>query len=223
MGLKETESLRMPLDVDHHDQRVMVKIMQKVFDNFPETTIGIAGLYFLSMATGGVAGIKGDIVEVGTYRGRSASVILETNKLLVPVFGIEKKHIYLFDTFTGVPIDETGYLGEFSAPQDVVSEALKQYEGQFTICPGIFPEETGQTLEGKTVSLAHIDVDTGEFTIKALNKIYPLMSVGGVFLIHDFSTMETIRTEVLFFCRQHQIPCFEIGDGYAMIIKSMED
>jgi len=196
------------------DQQIMADIVVGIVNQFCEQTIDPAGLYILSMAIAGLGRVPGDIVEVGVYRGRSAATMLETSLVTIG----HEKHFHLFDTFTGVPDKSFRGSKQSKKPGFVRHEYLRPYAGRFTTHKGIFPEETGSVLNGKGVSFAHIDVDTHEYTLKALDFLYPKMNKGGIFLVHDYSFIQNVRNSVLEFCRANALPCFELGASYGMIV-----
>ncbi len=101
--------------------------------------------------------IAGDLAEVGVYKGRSARLILEASEY--------KKHIHLFDTFSGLPAPSKEDLkehdfkgGEYFASRAEVESYLKDIEKHTTLYEGIFPT-TSDPVKDKTFSFVNIDVD----------------------------------------------------------------
>ena len=125
--------------------------------------------------------IKGDIAEVGVYKGGSAKLICEAKG---------DKPLHLFDTFEGLPkvskFDDRKLLkGMFNAPlEDVKRIILKKYRNVF-FYKGLFPE-TAQLVKNKLFSFVHLDVDLYKSTKSCLEFFYPRINKGGIIISHDF-------------------------------------
>ncbi|MSR88942.1 MAG: macrocin-O-methyltransferase [Candidatus Margulisbacteria bacterium] len=132
--------------------------------------------------------IKGDIAEVGVYKGGSAKLINEAKG---------DKEVYLFDTFEGLPdigVEDTKsqfQKGLYVGTLDSVKSYLKEYPRNL-FYKGVFPE-TSQPIENKIFSFVHLDVDLYEATIKSLEFFYPRLSQGGVLISHDYRDSEGVK------------------------------
>ena len=79
--------------------------------------------------------VKGDIAEVGVYKGGSAKLICEASP---------HKKIYLFDTFKGLPElsinDKSSHFkkGDYATSFEIVKTYLKKYRNVI-FCKGFFP------------------------------------------------------------------------------------
>lgn len=105
--------------------------------------------------------IQGDLAEVGVFHGGTASIIhdvMSTNK-----------NLYLYDTYVD---DYDGVLGYF---KDI--ENVRIIKSDF---------DGSQQIKGK-FSFIHIDTDLYEPTLRTLEVFYPLMSKGGIILVHDYT------------------------------------
>jgi len=137
--------------------------------------------YQIYMAVKKTEKIKGDIAEVGVYRGGSAKLICETTT---------KKTVHLFDTFEGLPDlgeSDSGRQfnkGEYLAPLAYVKKCLRQYR-RVHFYKGYFPG-TSAPVKNKKFSFVHLDVDIYESTLGSLAFFYPRMSRGGVIISHDY-------------------------------------
>jgi len=155
--------------------------------------------YQLFVAVRSVKKIKGDIAEVGTYRGGSAKLICEAK---------EDKPLHLFDTFGGMPeINEEVDLpivngaihraiegGGFNVSLEQVKNYLKEYKDVY-FYKGLFPI-TAEPVKGKSFSFVHLDVDIYKSTMDCLNFFYPRMSKGGIILVHDYRTLPGVTRAV---------------------------
>ncbi len=130
--------------------------------------------------------IKGDLAEVGVYKGETAKVIHN----LLP-----DRKLYLFDSFTGLPKQviredcdgtvrpQTVNFG--STSREEVSKFINGNKN-IEIREGIFPE-TAYDLNKNTFAFVHLDADLYQSTLGGLNFFYPQLEPGGSILIHDYN------------------------------------
>ena len=132
--------------------------------------------------------IEGDFAEVGVHKGNSAVVLAEiANKA--------GRDLYLFDTFNGFDkkdlegVDDKFQEGEWGG---VSIDDTKAFIGEAVSCchfeAGYFPETFTEKHKEKKYSIVSIDCDLYKPIKSTLDEFYPLMSHGGVFLIHDYSS-----------------------------------
>ena len=127
--------------------------------------------------------IKGDVAEVGVYKGGSAKMLAET---IWPF----NKNIHLFDTFCGMPkVDTTKdnhhKEGDFAGTSlDIVQKYL-EYCFNTCIYPGFFPD-TAKNVLGP-FSFVHIDVDIYQSTLDCYEFFYPKMSYNGIIVCDDYN------------------------------------
>ena len=125
--------------------------------------------------------IKGDLAEVGVYKGRSAKIICLAKG---------KRPLHLFDTFAGLPsadhrIDPAFlYKGLYAASFFEVKKYLKKYQNVYYY-KGVFPKTAGR-VKNRKFSLVHLDCDTYKSTKASLEFFYPRMNRGGVIVSHDY-------------------------------------
>jgi len=140
-----------------------------------------------------VKNVKGDVAEVGVYRGGTAKIIADE---------IKDKQIYLFDTFTGLPHDSIydpdifpalskGAMKETSVKEVRAYLPFKNVH----IYKGIFPK-TSKPIKNKKFSFVHLDTDLYTATKAGLEFFYPRMNKGGIFLIHDYPCMLGVEKAV---------------------------
>jgi len=117
----------------------------------------------------------GCIVEIGVYRGGSASFLAQL-----------EREMHLFDTFCGMPeagpLDRDNPVGKFA---DTSIEEVRSAVPTAHLHPGIFPD----TLEGLTlppVGFVHADADNYEVTKAILTQMPRRMVRGGFILFDDF-------------------------------------
>jgi len=129
--------------------------------------------------------VPGVFVELGVYKGDSARVIHHLDP---------DRPFHLFDTFsgfTGLDLQaETGEAGTYTPENfaDTTVEAvLKKIDGNHNIFihQGYFPASAGNFSE--QVALVNIDADLYNPTKAGLEFFYPLLSPGGMLLVHDYN------------------------------------
>jgi O-methyltransferase len=172
----------------------------------PYTMTSIERMYALYIAVGHVlrAGVPGDLVECGVWRGGSAMLAA----LVLQARGDRDRSIYLYDTFAGMTKpderdhsdhhesttlrwerQQAGDINEWCyAPLDEVranmlstgfpAERLHFVEGKVEdTIPGTVPER---------ISLLRLDTDWYSSTYHELQHLFPLLSTGGVLILDDY-------------------------------------
>jgi hypothetical protein len=178
-----------------------------------------------------IAGLQGDIVECGCFRGLSSWMICRTLHDEYGPFDGTGFHIY--DSFEGL-----------SAPaeEDVLGPNVKDRErlatmmmpGRFTCSevevrqnmaafPGIryHPGWLPQSLEGeeeRRYRFVHVDVDLYEPTKGALEYFYPRLVPGGIILSDDYGWPGGQKAFDEF-CEQHQVPLEKLTNNQAVLRK----
>ena len=169
-------------------------------------------------------GISGSVAEGGVYRGEFAKYI---NRYF------PDRKCYLFDTFEGFAEEDiqkehgdsmlSGTDTEANHLKDVNIDSVlakMPHKDNIILKVGRFPE----TAQGITDPFAFVNLDMNlyEPTIEGLRFFYPLMSDGGVILIHDYFNVicPNIKTAIDDFeqelgSRLHRIP---IGDDLSMAV-----
>lgn len=134
--------------------------------------------------------VKGDAIEVGTYRGGTAALIGHTLQHLG-----SNDHLYICDTFTGVVKAtgrDTAYVGgeHSDTTVDIVESLVSKYRdrNKFSILKGIFPEETGDKLKSDVIKFCHVDVDVYQSAKDVFEYIWPKMIYGGIVMFDDYAT-----------------------------------
>ncbi len=123
--------------------------------------------------------IDGDFVEVGVCNGASSEIICK---------GKGNKHLYLFDTFNGLPKPSKIELGlsekMFSGKYKYVNQRLSKYRNVH-IYKGVFPK-TSEPIKNKKFAFVHLDVDLYQSTKDCIEFFYKRMLSGGIILSHDY-------------------------------------
>jgi Macrocin-O-methyltransferase (TylF) len=130
--------------------------------------------------------LKGDVAELGVYRGNTAIFLAKVARAL-------GRTAYLFDTFEGFSADDLTGLDankqmEFS---DTSIDLVRSIVGSENIrfVNGFFPETLNQMPDTASFCLVHIDCDLYTPFKAALNYFYPRLVPGGVMIMHDYSSL----------------------------------
>lgn len=142
--------------------------------------------------------VPGDVVECGVWRGGMIAAIAE-------VSGNDRR-VHLFDSFEGLPqakeidgkealqwqADKTSpfYYNNCNADESFAIQALKlANHNNFKIYKGWF-QDTLHTYEGNNIAILRLDGDWYDSVKGCLEKLYPLVSEGGVIIIDDYYTWD---------------------------------
>lgn len=142
-------------------------------------------------------GIEGDIAELGVYKGETAK---ELNALF------PDRDLLLFDTFEGFSekdlISERekakggrnakAAAGEFGDTSPEIVRSKLPYPEKAIFFKGYFPDTLDEYEEyrpkERRYALVSLDADLYEPTYEGLKYFCPLMSPGGVIVVHDYNS-----------------------------------
>ncbi len=164
-------------------------------------------------------GISGSVAEAGVYKGDFAKHISKY---------FPDRKLYLFDTFDGftekdIAKEQKESMTSADYMRGVnVDEVLAKIPNRDNVIlrAGVFPD-TAKGIEDR-FAFVNLDMDLYEPTLEGLRFFYPLMSEGGVILIHDYfsEAYPNVEQSVKDFeaelgRRLHKIP---IGDNISMAV-----
>jgi O-methyltransferase len=146
------------------------------------------------------AGIAGEVVECGCFRGLSSYLICSTLRRERPDFDGHGYHV--FDSFQGlsepaaedrIPADapdrqrleDMAKAGRFAAAIEVIKSVLAEFPG-VAYHPGWIPQ-TFEGLPDRQYRFVHVDVDLYEPTRAAFEYFYPRLAVGGRIASDDYN------------------------------------
>ena len=174
--------------------------------------------YTLYSASKAICNIKGDLAEVGVYKGGSAKLILLANS--------QKRKLFLFDTFEGLPSSKMeeddlvlgGWLNDTSSQS--VRENLTPFTN-FEIIQGIFPDSVAEKKLPDFFALVHLDTDIYDGTYESLKYFWPKMSTHGRIIIHDYNNEDCpgVKQAVTDYFQGSFERVVEVADSQAVIIK----
>lgn len=150
--------------------------------------LGAYRMHWLWKGVGQVSKLgAGEVIEVGAYRGGSALLI----RRAMEYYGVRSR-LVVCDTFAGIVKAKAGLDiwrdGEMvGGSREEVARLLPGAE----VLEGVFPDQTGKALEGRTFRLAHIDVDTYRSARDAWDWIWPRVVLGGIVVFDDCEIRDT--------------------------------
>ncbi len=168
----------------------------------------VAPEFIESMGTLARSTPPGCFIEVGVYKGGTAQKLYE-------IAQEQKRDLYLFDTFTGIPIKadiDHHQIGDFA---DANLELIRKELPLARIYVGVFPHTMPGNLI-KDVAFVHVDCDQYQSVIDSIGYLYPCMVVDGIMLFDDYNCLAGATAAV------HE--CFgrapiQFNNGKAYIVK----
>jgi hypothetical protein len=131
--------------------------------------------------------ISGDFAELGVWRGNTASVLA--------YYAVSSnRKVYLFDTYEGFDardlegVDKDKQMAFADTSLKIVKEVIGTSSEVCKFVKGYFPHTVTDEHRATTFSIVSIDCDLYEPMKAGLEFFYPLLSKGGLFLLHDYSS-----------------------------------
>ncbi len=169
--------------------------------------------------------IEGDFVECGVFKGFSSSVICKYLD-----FATLPRQFYLYDTFSGLA-EETSteqeragwnrYYRSFDPDRLFceVSEKFSPYPN-VRIVRGTVPFSFQEAVPDK-IAYLHIDMNSAQAEILALEELFPRMSPGAILVLDDFGWIANQAQTVaeLEFMEARGYGILELPTGQGVVIK----
>ncbi|MGN0159673.1 MAG: TylF/MycF/NovP-related O-methyltransferase [Brotaphodocola sp.] len=169
-------------------------------------------------------GIPGEMAELGVYQGELAK---EMNRLL------PDRKLYLFDTFEGFSEKDIAIERELGSrrarEKDFSDTSMELVRKKMTVpeqvifCKGYFPDSLKKVEHLPPLALVSLDPDLYEPVYQGLCVFYPLLSPGGVIVIHDYNSVQFpgVKKAVRKYCEEQGVFVVPLMDlhGSAVLIK----
>jgi len=162
-------------------------------------------------------GVRGDIAELGAYKGNTAAVLAAMARRMGTT-------AWILDTFAGFNPDDlkgidADHRMEFA---DTSLEAVRALVGDDSVryVKGYFPDSAAQLPADASFSLVHIDCDLYVPIVHALNYFYPRLLPGGYLIVHDYASLEWDGAEKAvdeFFADKPE-PVIPLTDGCGSVV-----
>ena len=200
-----------PAPVDAHN-----KYYGFIWPTRAHTMIGIPRLDNIQHCVETVlkAGVAGDLIETGVWRG--GAVIFMRG--ILKAYGVTDRKVWVADSFEGLPeASHTRYPletdKEFDKYRDLavsfaeVARNFKRYDlldDQVRFLKGWF-RDTLPTAPIEKLAVMRLDGDMYESTMDALVNLYPKLSVGGFVIIDDYNAVQSCNDAVEDFRKARRI------------------
>ena len=145
--------------------------------------------------------VKGDIVELGVFKGVSIIRLA----LFRDILKIKKK-IYGFDTFSKFPKNNSNYLDDRKFPKnfekiagkpvkiEILNKLLKNKNlKNIKLIKGNIFNTLKLFTKDKKISFLHLDLDTEDVTFFAIKTLYPNLTKGGIIVFDDYNIHKGIN------------------------------
>ncbi|HEX4052929.1 MAG TPA: TylF/MycF/NovP-related O-methyltransferase [Tepidisphaeraceae bacterium] len=181
-------------------------------------------LHVLAWAASHAIHVPGDFVECGVLHGFSSAVVCKYLD-----FANLDKNFYLYDTFSGLPA-ETSTEQERQSWNITYSENPKTWLSNVRaafaaypnvkIIPGIVPTSFEQESPG-AIAFLHIDMNSVQAEILALQHLFDRVSPGGLIVLDDFGWISNRDQAVaeLAFMRERNHAILELPTGQGLVLK----
>lgn len=171
-----------------------------------------------------VAGVPGDVVECGVYKGGSS--------LWLASHMAPGRRLWCYDGFAGMPApterdgsNAEAYAGRWVGTVEQLHELMAAggvSPERYIVRAGWLAETLGERPD--SIALLHIDVDWYASVTTALDALYDRVSEGGAIILDDFGYWEGCREAFYDFCARRSVkPLLErVSDTQAWWIKGKE-
>jgi len=183
------------------------KYYGNIWPSRAHTMIGIPRLDNLQFCAEAVlkAGIAGDFIETGVWRG-GASILLRG---ILKAYGVNDRTVWVADSFEGLPPAnrvrypkespmEFHMEGELAVSLEQVKENFARYgllDDQVRFLKGWF-RDTLPAAPIERLALMRLDGDMYESTMDALVNLYAKLSPGGMIIIDDYDAVQCCNEAV---------------------------
>ncbi len=136
------------------------------------------------------SGIEGDFAELGVWRGNTAAILAHYAR-------DTSREVFLFDTYEGFPEEDMVAVDadKTMAFADTSVELVRAVIGDGAVerchfIKGYFPGSITEDVASRSYAIVSLDCDLYEPMRAGLDFFYSRMPAGGLFLLHDYSSMQ---------------------------------
>lgn len=180
-------------------------------------------LHTLAWAAKNALSVEGDFVECGVFKGFCSSVLCKYLD-----FQTLPRQAYLYDTFAGLPeqtsTEQERKVWDYTQfdPDQVyggVCEKFARYPNVH-IVRGIVPDSFAQAVPEK-IAFLHIDMNSAQAEMLALEHLYDKVVVGGMIVFDDFGWTCNVNqmSAELAFMQQRGQQVLELPTGQGVVVK----
>jgi len=170
-------------------------------------------VYTLCWAARSCLGVEGDYVDLGCYDGKTVEIIAR-----YVGFATQRRRYFVYDLFENAPAEarKAGH-----GPQ-LYSEVCARLAplGAFRVVRGRLPDSLADDAP-RRIAFAQLDLNVAEAEIGCLERIFGLISPGGMLVLDDYGFVryrESHERERAFFAEQG-VPVLELPTGQGLVVK----
>ena len=158
--------------------------------------------------------IPGDVIETGVWRG-GASIFM---RAVLEAYGVTNRTVWVADSFRGLPPPDTDrypddqgsdlhLYADLAVPVETVRSNFERYgllDDRVRFLEGWF-RDTLPHAPIERLAVMRLDGDLYESTMDPLTSLYERLAPGGFVIVDDYLSIESCRTAVDDFRREHGI------------------
>jgi hypothetical protein len=171
--------------------------------------------YILATMAHHAVQLEGDFVECGVYAGTGVKTVVDY--LGGPAF---PKPFWAFDTFDYNPVEGHAFEGQAEGFFEKISARFADYT-RVRLVKGLIPDVFANAKPDR-IAFLHIDLNSADGEIAALEALFDAVVVGGVVILDDYEWSGIYRPQKLaedawFDARSYRVLALPTGQG--LIIK----
>jgi O-methyltransferase len=171
--------------------------------------------YILACAGYHCVQLPGDFVECGVYRGSGIKTVMD----YLGGTSFPKK-FFGYDTFDYNPVEGHAFEGQTDGFYEQVQQRFSGY-AQVRLVRGLIPDSLGVECPEK-IAFLHIDLNSAEAEIAALEVLFDRVCPGGVILLDDYEwsgiyRIQKVAEDAWFEKRHYRV--FPLPTGQGLILK----
>lgn len=171
--------------------------------------------YILACSAYHCAQLDGDFVECGVYRGSGIKTVID-------YFGKDAftKTFWGYDTFDYNPVEGHAFTGQVDGLYKEILDRFAGYD-QVKLIQGLLPA----SLEGNSperIAYMHIDLNSAEFEIAVLDKLFERLVPGGILILDDYEWSGPYRAQKIAedaWFEKLKYRVFPLPTGQGMVLK----
>ncbi len=171
--------------------------------------------YILACAGYHCVQLEGDFVECGVYRGTGIKTVIDY--LGGKAF---PKRFFGYDTYDYHPVEGHRFEGQKEGLYEQVQARFEGYE-QVTLVKGLIPESFATECPAR-IAYLHIDLNSAEGEIAALEILFDRVVPGGVIILDDYEwagiyRIQKVAEDAWFDKRRYRV--FPLPTGQGLVLK----
>jgi O-methyltransferase len=159
--------------------------------------------------------LPGDFVECGVYQGSGIKTVID-------YFGVAEfdRTFWGYDTFDYNPVQGHAFEGQRDGLYESISNRFKGYD-QVRLVQGLLPESLDNASPHE-ISYLHIDLNSAEYEIKVLERLFERLVPGGILILDDYEwagvyRQQKIQEDAWFEERGYRV--FPLPTGQGLVLK----